>query len=450
MLYNILTEKLIMPLSDMALKTELWKTFKEWKKIQTQPPIEMKDQQLIDLKKLLLFASINVPYYKNLKIEHCADGQQLLSKFPLLTKNILKEETLLSQDKLGLVKRSSSGSSGIQSTVYMTKKEVSRVSAIQALWWSWAGYRFGNKVLQAGINPQRGVVKRLKDILLRFKYINAFSLSEEDIIALLKDLEKDPRQHLIGYASSLFSMAKTAKKYNIKGVKFTSVMSLGDKMFDHYRTLIEEQFNTKVFDTYGCSEGLMMAGECESGKYHIMTPHIYMELLDDEGNEVSPGEIGNVVITRLDAYAMPLIRYKLGDLAIKEDTDARCSCGRSFPLIEKIIGRETDLINLPSGKFVTVHSFTGIFEYFPEIKQFQVIEQERGLLIRYIKDEAFTIKTLELVKEKLYEKIDKNLVVIFKEESLIEPTASGKPCMVMSKEKAKIYLKSIGVENERA
>lgn len=448
MFYNTLTEKIILPASDMILKTSLWKTFKEWKNLETVSREDLDSRQLTALNDVLQFAAKRVPYYQKLNIQKDKDSIRYLSSFPILTKKILKEENLLAIDEKSLVKRSSSGSSGVQSTVYMSKQAMSRIAAIQAVWWSWSGFRFGNKVLQAGINPQRGVVKRLKDVLLRFKYVNAFSLSEEDMVSLLNELKDHPREHLLGYASSLYSIAKTAEKYNIDNVQFYSVMSLGDKMFDHYRKTIEQQFKTKVFDTYGCSEGLMMAGECEGGRYHIMSPHVFIEILDDNGHEVKAGEIGNVVVTRLDSYTMPLIRYKLGDLAIKADPDIKCSCGRPFPLLEKVIGRETDVIYLQSGKYITVHSFTGIFEYFSEIKQFQVIELEDGIMIRYIKDSGFNELTLDKVRQKIHEKIDKQLKVKFKIETYIEPTASGKPCMVMSKEKAKTYLnemKNIGV-----
>ncbi|PHR59471.1 MAG: hypothetical protein COA44_00585 [Arcobacter sp.] len=448
MIYNIFTEQVILPLSDIVLKTTLWKTFKQWKILEKKEAKDLKKLENDGLEKILNYALKEVSYYNNLNISHASDVKKFLANFPILTKEILKKENLLAVESSNLVKRSSSGSSGVQSTVYMSKKEVSAIAAIQALWWSWAGYRFGNTVLQAGINPQRGVVKRLKDIVLRFKYVNAFSLSDKDILNLLEELKKSPRDHLIGYASSIYSMALVAQKYGVEGVKFHSVMSLGDKMFSHYKKVIEAQFSTKVFDTYGCSEGLMMAGECEAGKYHIMSPHVYIEILDDDNKEVKVGEIGHVVVTRLDAYAMPLIRYKLGDLAVKADPKTKCSCGRPFPLLEKVIGRETDVIYLPSGKYVTVHSFTGIFEYFSEIKQFQVIELEDGIIVRYIKDSGFNKLTLDNVRQKIHEQIDNKLKVLFKIETYIEPTASGKPCMVMSKEKAKIYLKdtkNIGV-----
>ena len=76
--------------------------------------------------------------------------------------------------------------------------------------------------------------------------------------------------------------------------------------------------NPTIAEVYGTTEGFMIAGLCENGNHHILTPHVYLELLDKDGNEVAPGELGYVVVTRLDAFSFPLIRYYLGDLAIKE------------------------------------------------------------------------------------------------------------------------------------
>ena len=88
-------------------------------------------------------------------------------------------------------------------------------------------------------------------------------------------------------------------------------------MFSHYRNTIENTFNTEIFDTYGGAEGLMIAGECSEHKYHILSSHVHVEILDEFGNTVPDGELGEVTVTSLDNFLMPLIRYKIGDLAIK-------------------------------------------------------------------------------------------------------------------------------------
>jgi len=86
---------------------------------------------------------------------------------------------------------------------------------------------------------------------------------------------------------------------------------------------------------YGTTEGFVISATCENGNHHQLTPQTYVELLDKNGNEVKAGEIGYVVVTRLDAFSFPLIRYYLGDLAIKADENKKCTCGRAFPMLKK-------------------------------------------------------------------------------------------------------------------
>ena len=191
--------------------------------------------------------------------------------------------------------------------------------------------------------------------------------------------------------------------------------------------------NTEIFDTYGGAEGLMIAGECSEHKYHILSSHVHIEILDEFGNTVPDGDLGEVTVTSLDNFLMPLIRYKIGDLAIKSKKIGRCKCGRSLPIIDKIIGRDTDILFTPKLKVLVVHFFTGIFEHFPEIRQFQVSQLEKGgkINIKYIKGTNFSKVILDKVKDKLYDraKIEK-FPLEFYDVTEIEPSQSGKPQII--------------------
>ncbi len=107
-----------------------------------------------------------------------------------------------------------------------------------------------------------------------------------------------------------------------------------------------------------------------------MTPHVVLELVDDDGREVEPGQMGHVVVTGLDGYRMPLIRYALGDIAARCPDDVRCPCGRGLPLLDRIIGRDTDIVRTPQRRYLNVHFFTGILEFVSEIRQFQVVQDD--------------------------------------------------------------------------
>lgn len=436
MLYNFLLNNIILPAGDTLLGTSYIRNLRQWRKLQHASADELRKLQRNNLEKLLSHAVANVPYYRGLGVEKKADPYKWLSGFPILYKNTIKAnmDSIVLGDKDKLVKESSSGSSGIQGTIYLTRQEASISQAIQTLWWEWAGYRFGHSILQTGITPNRRIVKRIKDILLRTDYVVAFGISEAEILNRLRQIQKKPRKHMGGYASSLYLFAKVARENNIRNIRFDSVISWGDKLFPHYRALIESQFGTRIFDTYGCTEGIMIGAQKDRTDYYVMSPHVHVELLDDEGREVRPGQLGKVVVTRLDAFAMPLIRYYLGDLAEKPALEATAEPGElHFPRISRIIGRDTDIVKTASGKFMVVHSFTGIFEHIPEIKQFRVIQRDlSGIEIEYIPDSGFAAPVLDQVQAKINGYLHEDFPVSFREVEHIPATPSGKPQIIQS------------------
>jgi len=440
MRYNIFINRFIFPLSDMVLGLSINKELKKWRKLQWLSKDELQTIQHKKLKDLLIHCSHNIPYYKNIadniKFSPNADPVKELKKFPFLDKQIIKRSLpadILDKNRKTYFIDYTSGSSGIQGAFYSDKEAYSIALAIQSLWWNWTGYEFGDRLLQTGMTLKRGLVKGLKDFLFRVKYIQAFHMDSNMVMNNLSSLRGTKDYYLMGYASSLYTYAKFTKENEINDIQFKAAVSWGDKMFPDYRKLIESQFNTVVFDTYAACEGTMIAAECEYHNYHIMTPHVFIEILDKNGNEVELGEMGEVVVTRLDNYLMPLIRYKIGDLAVKADPEKKCPCGRSFPLLGRIIGRDTDIIYTPGGKSLIVHFFTGIFEFVDQIQQFQVIQHSlNDIEIKFILSDNFSNQVLVALRKEIFKKANEKFPLRFTEVSKIPPTASGKPQIVIS------------------
>ena len=419
--------------ADILLRTDFVKTIGNWKKWSDSTKESVNQIQEHRLTLLLKYATQKVPFYQHPR-------NSSLKDFPVMTKNIiaLNLEELISGDyrKADLIEEKSSGSSGVQGSVFMTRRESLDAIANQSFLWSLSGYQFGDNLLQLGMSPDRGIVKRLKDILFRTDYQLAFNLDEQKVLSVLKKYRGNKSAIFFGgYASGLYEYARIAMKHNIRDIEFKSVISWGDKMFDHYRTLIEEIFNTNVYDTYGCTEGFMIAGQCQHFNCHILTPHVYIELLDANGKEVPYGEMGQVVVTRLDARAMPLIRYYLGDLAIKENPSKECSCGLPYPMLRKIVGRDTDVVKTPLGKSLIIHFFTGIFEHISEIRQFRVLQDSvHKFSIEIISDleGEFLDILLDEIHKRLELKAEEKLQIFFKQVREIPTTNSGKPQIIVS------------------
>ena len=206
-------------------------------------------------------------------------------------------------------------------------------------------------------------------------------------------------------------------------------------MFDHYRKNISKTFKCDIQDTYGSAEGFLISSQLDLEYSYILSPQVFVEILDDNNRPVPDGQLGHVVVTRLDGFAMPLIRYKIGDLAIKLPKEKYPKNKKfEYPLLEKIIGRDTDVVKTNKGKIMIVHSFTGIFEYIIEIKQFKIIQNSlNGIHILVVKGEGFETSILEVVKEKILEKLEfEEFSITFEIVCQISPSKSGKPQIIES------------------
>ena len=430
-LYHELLMRFVLPAGDFFYRSSYVKSlcyvknelFKSEKEI-----LDLRDNKLSDI---LEYACSESSYYKNLYIDHDSNVNNWLKKFPILTKEEIRTQTdlILTAPKNYLVCNSTSGSTGIQTNIYLSKDELSLVRAIQTTWWHWAGFEIGMPILQTGLSKHRTIEKRLKDFFFRTHYHFAFGLTHYNTKTAL-NWSKSRNPFVGGYASSLFVLSELFDSHK---VNMKAVVTWGDKLFDHYRRNIERVFECKVFETYGTGEGLMLGAQKDLDYLYIMDPFYIVEILDENNDEVEDGEIGYVVVTSLIHRSMPLIRYKVGDLAIKLPRK-KYPMNRDLELglFQKIIGRETDIVDTPSGKKLTVHSFTGVFEYYSEIKQFQVHQEcADELLILYIPGINFTKQKLFEIKLKLEELAEEKLNIEFIEVEKIKDSASGKPQIVV-------------------
>ena len=180
-------------------------------------------------------------------------------------------------------------------------------------------------------------------------------------------------QMIRGLVSPIVNMAHFVKDNNIKFPKIP-IITYGETLTKDYRDLIQKNLSEKVFNQYGTSECRSVASECEHHMgLHVLESNI-VEILKN-GKEVNPGESGNLVITDLDNYVMPFIRYAVNDIATKGNE--KCTCGREMPLIKDVEGRISEHIKTKDGKIFGLYYFTHFLgdEESKYIKQFKVIQK---------------------------------------------------------------------------
>ena len=428
-------ENIIFRVGDAILGTNVKKQLETHRRYTYLTEQELHELQSKKLNNILLHATTTCHGYSSFKSN--LPAEEWIKEFPVLSKRALNSNIdsyiSCSFDKNRLIESNSSGSTGQRSTVYLDKTEQSVTRAITILWWEWNDYYLGQPIMQTGITPVRGLVKRIKDILLQTVYVNAFVSTEEEMIKTLTDFGKRKNPILFGYASSLYLLALTAEKNKIN-VSFEIAMSQGDKLFEHYKSKIESIFQCKVVEDYGLSEGFMIGQKKDLPYFYIYTPSVFIEILDDNGNEVPDGEMGRIVATKLDGYAMPLIRYDTGDLGVKlPQNKYPHKRDLAFPLLEKVIGRNTDIVKTSDGKCLIVHTFTGIFEHFKEIEQFQVQQDVLDeLIIRYIPAANFQQFVTQQVEDAIYRETKSNFKYKWEEVDEIRPSNSGKPEIIIN------------------
>jgi len=200
---------------------------------------------------------------------------------------------------------------------------------------------------------------------------------------------------------------------------------------------MEEVFQAPLFNCYGSREVGSMACNCKkSPGLHLIPDIHYLEILDNNGKEVKQGEAGNIIVTLLTNYTMPLIRYKIGDIGILSEKN--CQCGRELPLLEKVIGRINCRFKNKFGDFINAGLFYSIFYFKENIRQFQVIQETtESILINLILIEKNKLKEMDKFFKENNQKIRKiighKISIKYNIVNEIEPSPSGKYMHVFSK-----------------
>jgi len=403
---------------------------------------EIKDLQEKKLRILIQHAYQNVPYYhiifrKNgLKPEDIKTAEDL-GKIPILTREELRNNfnDLIARN-ISPKKRvlsSTGGSTGEPVKFYLPKDGG---LAWGAFWRAlvWYGIERGDKFAQIWSHSHSHAIKtnfykKIGEFLRGYIFLSAFDMSEKKLKYFANTLIKFKPKYLDSYPSAAYILAKYVKKKGFN-IKLKSVITTAEKLYDYQRQTIEEAFGCKVFEYYGCGECLSMAYECPEHKdLHITSEKVIIETLKKEISAL-PGEMGSVVVTDLDNYVMPFIRYENGDMATI--SDEFCDCGRELPLMKSVEGRITDVI-VKSDGFISSPIVTTIFKNLP-IQQYQVIQEEKKhLVIKIIKDVKYSQKDTDFILKKMNNYLDKDVEINIDFTDNILNTKAGKQRVVISK-----------------
>jgi phenylacetate-CoA ligase len=179
----------------------------------------------------------------------------------------------------------------------------------------------------------------------------------------------------MGNPSALLLLAKfVIESQSRPRVRF--IISTSDQLLTEERKRLTSVFDTNVYDFYASYEVGAIAAECTGlVGHHISSENLIVEIVGHDGAEVSPGQIGSIIVTDLNNYSMPLIRYEIGDLSYLLDDE--CTCGRALPMLGRIEGRITDVIVTPDEGFMCLSTFESRVLHRTHVEQFQIHQGSR-------------------------------------------------------------------------
>ena len=238
-------------------------------------------------------------------------------------------------------------------------------------------------------------------------------------------LRRHPADHLITYPSNARALAEAARDRKVD-VRFERFFSISETLEDATRALCIEVFGCGVTDSYGCQEIGLLALECpDCGAYHECAESVLIELLDDDGRPVGPGEIGRVIVTSLYNYAMPFIRYALRDYAMAAEQGV--GCARTLPRIARIMGRSRNMFRFPGGRTIWPNAFNAEVAKFLPIRQTQFVQETPlGITLRYVRDPLGVKKDMPALIAYLRDRLDPRIEVRVEEVERLERSAGGK------------------------
>lgn len=262
-------------------------------------------------------------------------------------------------------------------------------------------------------------------------YINPYVDSQENIEYAKRLLKKLRKPALIGITPAIRTLACRVRDGVFPSFRPTAVLTTGESLSPRVRDLLESTFAAKVADIYACNEAGDVAWQCQRGAgYHINADNIIVEIVKN-GEPVVEGQVGEVVITNLNRYAMPIIRYKNGDLA--RLTQEPCPCGCKLPMIAEIVGRTGEDIFLPDSRIMPWNQLKSPMNH-PQIRQFQLVQNGNGsLTVRYIAEPGTDIGQIEnLLLLRYRELLGHSMGIEIERTDRIAPACSGKSKLVIS------------------
>jgi phenylacetate-CoA ligase len=394
---------------EMSLTDEVFARYHEiLERTERLPPQQLAQYQEELLEQLVRHAHANMPFYRDrLACLFAADGTVDLSRWndvPILRRSdiaVHKSEmcTFDLPAHFGeIVETRTSGTTGPPLPIVVNGLVPGSVNATVARIARWFG-----------MNPSRALatIRRFRSendapvpeaaypegiVGKRWSYLNPdaphFSLDLDTPVAdQLEWLARRKAPYLLTYPSNAMALAHAVTPEQGRALGIEIVICGAETVPEGARELVAERLGARVAAVYGCMEVGAVAAECPAvPHYHVSAENVLVEILDDDGRDVGPGQRGQVVLTGLYNYAMPFIRYAIGDVAVAGT--GPCPCGRSLPVIAQVEGRTRNAFVFRDGARIWPRGqLVRQMRAFVPFAQYQLVQLDyERIELRYVPD----------------------------------------------------------------
>jgi len=241
----------------------------------------------------------------------------------------------------------------------------------------------------------------------------------------LQWLEQEQPDYIITYPTNAAELARLAIARSVQLPRLRQVRTLGEALPQDLRALVRRAWNVGVADIYSTEETGYIALQCPAHEhYHVQSEGVIVEILDEEGHACAPGQTGQVVLTTLHNFAMPLVRYAIDDYA---EFGEPCDCGRGLPVLRRILGRTRNmLVTADGGRYWPAIGSQVLADY-AGVRQFQLAQVSfTQLEMRLVCDAPLPPAEEDRLRAHILSRLPRGLLLRFAYRDLIARGAGGK------------------------
>ncbi len=404
-------------------------------------PAQWQALQLESMRQLALHAGRRVPYYRELFAEYGIDPARWTSlddlcEVPVLTKGevIAAGERLLAEGGPWLrFKGSTSGTTGRAMSGWRDRRAIAFEQAFVQRQAHWAGYRHGER--RAWLRGEPVVPARQSDGQLwrmnradNMLMLSSYHLTPKNGAAYIEALERFDPVMIQAYPSSVSYLARWLEEHDrgYRGASLRGIVTSSETLSPADRQIIAGRFGCGVFDWYGAFERVAAIGTCEHGHYHVMEDYGCVEF------EANGDGTANLIATGFGNRCMPFLRYRADDRVVLADPAFACPCGRSFRVVERVLGRVDDAIRTPDGRHVVMLDwiFSGLFG----LVEAQVVQERLDeVCIRIVAGPDFGNRDEQALLLRARERLGEQVIIRIERVAQIARTRSGKFRQIVSR-----------------